>query len=172
MPVALPTDVERLSLPNLHQLARQYPVGHEIRLELEALIARKARGGGAEPGGNSVIWTQNSASTDDFALGLDRKRTGTRRVGREKLEQSAVRRILAAHGVAVYDTSQPFRALITPGVPDLICFCPRRGLFFVEVKAPGGRPTPAQLEFRERCTAAGAQHVLGGANEVLTFLEG
>lgn len=88
----------------------------------------------------------------------------------EKQVQAAVRRLLAMVGCAVWDTSQPFRAAITPGVPDLIVFHPRRGLFFVEVKRPGGRVSDAQRAFAQHCRDAGVAYVLGGVDEVLTFL--
>lgn len=72
----------------------------------------------------------------------------------EKQIQTATKKVLALHGVRVWDTSQPFRAAITPGLPDLICICPRRGLFFVECKTEGGKLTAAQEEFAALCKQA------------------
>lgn len=89
----------------------------------------------------------------------------------EKEVQRHVKKLLALFGVGVYDTSQPFKAAITPGVPDLICFCQRRGLFFVEVKRPGGKQSEEQAEFQRQAEAAGVPYILGGVDEVKAFLE-
>jgi hypothetical protein len=44
---------------------------------------------------------------------------------------------------------------VTPGVPDVIGV--RKGeMFALELKAPGGRLSPAQIECHERLLAAGA----------------
>lgn len=88
----------------------------------------------------------------------------------EKAVQHRVRAILAMMHVAVYDTSQPFAAKITPGVPDLLCFCKKRGFFVIEVKRAGGRQTEPQREFQSHCQAAGVSYVLGGTKEVADFL--
>lgn len=96
-------------------------------------------------------------------MGVTLKRT-------EKAEQTAIKRMLRTLGIAYYDTSQPFRAAITPGVPDLICFCPRVGLFFIECKRPGGKPTPPQVEFGDYCERAGVPWIVGGTTEVAEFL--
>jgi hypothetical protein len=72
----------------------------------------------------------------------------------EKQVQAGVVKALRMLGAAVWDTSQPHRAKITPGLPDLLVF--HRGRFiFAEVKRPGGRLTPAQRTFRDECEAAG-----------------
>jgi hypothetical protein len=92
------------------------------------------------------------------------------RVPTEKEVQHAVRRLLDVHGVAVYDTSQPFRAAITAGVPDMRYFCERRGFVVVEVKRPGGKQSPEQGVFAERCANAGVPYVLGGVDAVAAFL--
>jgi hypothetical protein len=88
----------------------------------------------------------------------------------EKVVQTSVKRLLDLFNVAVYDTSQPFRAKITPGVPDLICFCEKRGLFFVEVKDEKGKQTPAQSAFECLANKAGIPYILGGVDEVKSFL--
>lgn len=78
----------------------------------------------------------------------------------EKAVQTACKRYLRLVGAQVWDTSQPFRAAITPGLPDLLVFLPRQGLVFVECKAPGGRLTPAQRDFRDACQAAGVPYLV------------
>ena len=88
----------------------------------------------------------------------------------EKQVQKLVKEMLSICHVVIYDTSQPFRAAITPGVPDLLCFGPRHGFFVVEVKAPGGSQSPAQRLFQQHCEAAGVPYVLGGVDQVLAFL--
>lgn len=96
-------------------------------------------------------------------MGVTLKRT-------EKQIQYAVKRLLAVARVVVYDTSQPFRAAITPGVPDLICFHRERGLFFIECKREGGRQTVPQFEFGCHCDMAGVPYIVGGTREVADFL--
>ena len=88
----------------------------------------------------------------------------------EKQVQAAVKDLLGQMSVEVWDTSQPFAAAITPGLPDLLCICPKRGVFFVECKRPGGKQTPAQRGFQAACEVAGTPYVLGGVDEVAEFL--
>lgn len=88
----------------------------------------------------------------------------------EKQVQLGVKRLLGSFAIKYYDTSQPFRAAITKGVPDLICICQKRGLFFVECKREGGIQTPEQKDFQERCEKAGVPYILGGTEEVARFL--
>lgn len=88
----------------------------------------------------------------------------------EKTVQAEIKRLLGTHEIEVYDTSQPFRAAITPGVPDLLCFCPRRGFFVVEVKSATGKQSAAQLHFQHLCERAGVRYILGGVAAVTAFL--
>lgn len=155
-------DLSRLSLENLHGLLRHYPAASPVAAAIQAEIDGRL--------GRDKAKDSRAASAGSKGGGGKRLGGDTTAVN-EKAVQHQVRRLLEAHGAAIYDTSQPFAAKITPGVPDLIAFLPRCGLVFVEVKAPGGRATPAQLEFRERCLAAGVHHVLGGVEAVRTFLE-
>lgn len=90
----------------------------------------------------------------------------------EKSVQTACKKLLRLSRIAVYDTSQPFKAAITPGLPDLICFCPKRGLFFMECKRKGARQTDAQEEFQALSERAGIPYVLGGIDQLTTFLYG
>ena len=72
----------------------------------------------------------------------------------EKQTQAGITKALRMLGAAVWDTSQPHRAKITPGLPDLLVF--HRGRFtFAEVKRPGGKLTKPQKVFRDECEAAG-----------------
>lgn len=90
----------------------------------------------------------------------------------EKQTQHGVKTLLDKLGVSYFDTSQPHRAMITPGVPDLICFSRRRGHFYVEVKRPGGKLSPAQEKFRDLCRETGTAYIVGGVTEVASFLGG
>lgn len=75
----------------------------------------------------------------------------------EKEIQCAVKNALQAMGFSVWDTSQPFQAKITPGLPDL--FVTGRGLCaWVEVKSAKGKLSPAQDRFRELVTTNGGLH--------------
>ena len=87
----------------------------------------------------------------------------------EKQIQAGIVRSLRQIGAGVYDTSQPHRALITPGLPDLLVFF--RGRFaFAEVKRPGGRLTPGQRAFRAECQDAGVPfHVWRSTEEALEW---
>lgn len=88
----------------------------------------------------------------------------------EKATQHAIKKLLKLMGLVYYDTSQPFRAKITPGVPDLLVFGPRHGFFVVEVKSPKGRQSAAQQQFASLCEAAGVPYILGGVQQVADFL--
>lgn len=68
----------------------------------------------------------------------------------EKQIQLAIRQVLQLYPVTVYDTSQPFKAAITPGLPDLIVFGFGR-VTFAEIKRADGALTPAQEIFRDLC---------------------
>ena len=89
----------------------------------------------------------------------------------EKHVQRAVKDLLHAMNIPYWDTSQPFAAKITPGVPDLIAICPRRGLFFVEVKRKGGKMSPPQIRFKELAEAVDVPVLVGGVDEVSEFLQ-
>jgi hypothetical protein len=83
---------------------------------------------------------------------------------KEKALQGSITRVLRMLGAAVWDTSQPHRALITKGLPDLLVF--HRGRFtFVEVKRPGGRLTEGQRTFQAECQAAGVEHHVWTSSE-------
>lgn len=85
----------------------------------------------------------------------------------EKHAQAKIKQLLRLAGGVVFDTSQPFRALITPGVPDLIAFVPRRGLVFIECKGPLGKQSKAQRGFQAQCEAAGVPYLLADRVEIV-----
>lgn len=90
----------------------------------------------------------------------------------EKTVQEHVKEALAVFGWQVWDTSQPFRAAITPGLPDLICLHPRRGVLFVEVKAPRGTLSAAQRAFQAACQSAGVCYLVArSAADLVAQLE-
>ncbi len=61
---------------------------------------------------------------------------------------------------------------VLPGVPDLICASPTGGLFFVELKRAGGRPSQAQREVHERLRAAGTEvFTIDDLDEAVALLE-
>ena len=71
----------------------------------------------------------------------------------------------------------------TPGIADLFVMLPPTnttypdpaGLWepiWIEVKGRGGSLSPDQVLFRARCAAAGLVHLVGGVDEVITYLEG
>jgi hypothetical protein len=70
----------------------------------------------------------------------------------------------------VYDTSQPHRAKITPGVPDWIVFDPELGLFFWDWKRSGEGPSDAQRGFFEWCDRFGLRYGWGTFDAFAEFM--
>jgi hypothetical protein len=100
----------------------------------------------------------------------------------EKAIQRDVVGLYRSVGAQVWDTSQPFRALITPGLPDLWVVIRARGYrarvlkhqsiaFWHETKRPGAKLSPAQKRFKEEAAACGLWVVVGGVAEAVTFLQ-
>ena len=90
----------------------------------------------------------------------------------EKQTQAAVKRLYRDIGAVCYDTSQPFRAKITPGVPDLLVFLPRKQEFWMhEVKSPTGKQSPAQHLFESACILSAIPYVCGGVDAALAHLK-
>lgn len=62
----------------------------------------------------------------------------------------------------------------TPGIPDIYAIGPHRtgGWYslWVECKADGGRLSQEQLGFQESCKLTRTWHVVGGLDDVITFL--
>lgn len=73
--------------------------------------------------------------------------------------QAACKRLLKKMGFAVWDTSQPFRARITPGIADL--FVAGRGYnAWIECKAGYKKQSPEQIEFQREVESHGGIYVL------------
>lgn len=68
-----------------------------------------------------------------------------------KVERRLVDRAKESGGLAIKWTSPAFS-----GVPDRIVFLPGGRIFFVELKAPGERPTPLQSRVHQILTDLGA----------------
>lgn len=58
------------------------------------------------------------------------------------------------------------------GAPDRICIFPGGRVYFVETKAPGGKPRPAQLAFHRELAELGvAVRVIDTREKVRAFVE-
>lgn len=66
-------------------------------------------------------------------------------------------------GCDVVSFSQPRATMQTEGIPDLKVYCRRKCLtWWHECKAPGGKQSPAQIEFEALARACGEHYILGG----------
>lgn len=103
----------------------------------------------------------------------------------EKDEQSAIVQLLRSLGAAVYVIGHPspndgrsnHGTGQTAGIPDLYALLPtpRYGsgsacAVWIEVKATGGYLRVEQRLFRDRCTAVGQLHIVGGVDAVMRWL--
>lgn len=58
------------------------------------------------------------------------------------------------------------------GAPDRICIFPNSRIYFVETKAPGGKPRPAQLAFHRELAELGVTvQVIDTREKVRAFIE-
>lgn len=81
----------------------------------------------------------------------------------EKQVQAGVVKLYRMFGCVLWDTSQPMQAKITPGLPDLLVFCPRQGTgWYHETKTEDGKQTKAQRAFQQAAEACNQVYVLGG----------
>lgn len=89
----------------------------------------------------------------------------------EKEIQHGIKQVLQAHGFAVWDTSQPFAAKITPGLPDL--FATGRGLcLWIECKSAKGRQTDEQMYFQKTVQKNGGLYLIARHEEdVMGFID-
>lgn len=82
----------------------------------------------------------------------------------EKQIQAACKKLLKQMGFAVWDTSQPFRARITPGIADL--FVAGRGYnAWIECKAGYNKQSKEQEEFQREVEAHGGMYVLARSEQ-------
>ena len=98
----------------------------------------------------------------------------------EKVEQANIVALLRSIGakVVVYGTRRPKGdypgTRQTPGAADLEAFLPlsrgMREFMKIEVKAEGGRLSPAQREYQLWCQEADIIHVVGGLDAVIAKL--
>lgn len=59
------------------------------------------------------------------------------------------------------------------GAPDRICIFPNSRIYFVETKAPGGKPRPTQLAFHRELAELGVTvRVIDTRKKVREFVEG
>lgn len=79
---------------------------------------------------------------------------------RETDVQYGCRHLLEATGWWTYALSQGRVTRQSAGLPDLLCLHPQAGIMLLEVKAPHGNQSTAQVRFQERCTAAKVPYVL------------
>lgn len=95
-----------------------------------------------------------------------------RRGAPEKRLQWEIRRALETLGFDVTSTSQPQRAMMTAGIPDLYVRHPGWQIrLWIEVKAGRNKPTPAQLAWHEAERAAGGVVVVAySVEDVLRVL--
>lgn len=92
--------------------------------------------------------------------------------GGEAALQAHIVKLLEHLGFKVWRTSQYRRANVTAGLPDLYALHPQTGGVWIEVKAPDGVLSPAQLDFQAACRKCDVWHVAGGEAEVESFLRG
>jgi hypothetical protein len=108
-----------------------------------------------------------------------------RRKAPERYVQAAIVKLLRALGAHVYVLGTTRKrgdhpgTMQTPGIPDLIVFMPGRNgapldkrsvHLYIEVKAPGGKPSLPQKMFATLCTDADVVHLLGGVDDVIAWL--
>lgn len=87
---------------------------------------------------------------------------------RERDVEKYLRSKIKSMGGACYK----WRAIDHKGVPDRICILPWMGIFFVEVKRDGKRPTPIQSHtFDEIRDSGGAVFVVEGIEGVDAMVE-
>lgn len=113
----------------------------------------------------------------------------------ERHEQQSIRGLLTSIGGRVWVLGTTRRkgdyagTMQSPGLPDLICFVPRKGgmkqtgpasytwsndqsheLLVVECKSATGRLRPDQVQFRDYCQKSNIAHVVGGVDAVIAWL--
>jgi len=87
----------------------------------------------------------------------------------EKQVEAACDRLMAALGFTSIHFSQTRATRQTPGIPDRKYYRDRL-TFWLEVKRPGGKQSQYQRDFQKMCTRAGETYVLGGLDELTSYL--
>ena len=95
----------------------------------------------------------------------------------ERVEQRQIVALLRHLGAQVYVLGTTRKrgdhpgTMQSSGLPDVLAFLPSEpggeGLLMVEVKARGGRRSPAQDAFADHCRQAGIAYVCGGFDTVI-----
>jgi len=88
----------------------------------------------------------------------------------EKQVAYRVGKLYAGVGCSVYSTQQTRPSRQAIGLPDFWVMHPRLGGFWHEVKREGGKQSPGQVDFQQRCAAAKVDYVLGGVDEAQDYL--
>lgn len=89
------------------------------------------------------------------------------------MEENAIEKYLIKSVKAVGGKCYKFVCPGHIGAPDRICIFPGGRIFFVETKAPGGKPRPAQLAFHRELAALGVTvRVIDTREKVMEFVRG
>ena len=103
-----------------------------------------------------------------------------KRVKPEAKVSREVQQFLKLIGCSVYSTEQGYRrdkggTRQTPGIPDLLVFNGNESMvpvFFIEVKAPGGKLRESQVAFQSECDRTGVPYLVAyDVRDVYDFLE-
>lgn len=87
---------------------------------------------------------------------------------RERDIEEYLRKRVKAVGGAAYKWTSPGNS----GVPDRIVIFPGGGVVFVELKAPGGKPTPLQLAQHKRLRALNCDvRIIDSKEQVDAFIK-
>ena len=90
----------------------------------------------------------------------------------EKTTQADVKALYWKTGCRIWDLSQPRATKQTAGLPDLYVVHGRKGsAWWHESKKPGGKQSPAQIEFEELCILSAIPYVIGGVAAAVTHLK-
>lgn len=97
-------------------------------------------------------------------IAVSRTRTGETP---ETLQKKAIKEFLTMTGWVWYPNTAGMG--VKPGIPDLTAI--KRGVVVqIEVKAPGGKQSKAQVDFMIDWRGSGGHYVLGGIDEVMMLL--
>ena len=89
---------------------------------------------------------------------------------RETDVQYEITSFLEALGAAVYRLSQGRATRQSAGLADLYVLHPKLGGVWLEIKAPSGKPSSAQMVFGDRCRRAGVTYLVVSSLEAIRHL--